>query len=98
YVKAALAADPVRSDWRHDTEWNALAPEAVHVPTLLIQAELDPLAKTDAQARMFSPLGTAGRPWVGIPRRGHAPPLEGTPPRMIPAIRAFLERSGINQL
>src|SRR5262245_40455375 len=26
YVKAALASDPVRTDWRHDTEWNALAP------------------------------------------------------------------------
>ena len=29
YVQAALAADPVRVDWRHDTEWNALSPDAV---------------------------------------------------------------------
>jgi len=93
YVQAALAADPVRSDWRHDTEWNALAPEAVHVPTLLIQAELDPLAKTDAQARLFARLGTADRQWVVIPGGDHAALLEDTAPRMIIAIRAFIERS-----
>ncbi len=93
YVRAALAADPVRVDWRHDTEWNALAPEAVHVPTLLIQAELDPLAKTDAQARLFTRLGTVDRQWVVIPGGDHAALLENTAPRMIAAIRAFLERS-----
>jgi len=95
YVKAALASDPVRSDWRHDTEWNALAPEAVHVPTLLLQAELDPLAKTDAQARLFTRLGTTDRQWVVIPGGDHAALLENTAPRMIAAIRAFLERNGI---
>jgi pimeloyl-ACP methyl ester carboxylesterase len=93
YVKAALAADPVRSDWRHDTEWNALAPEAVRVPTLLLQAEHDPLAKTDAQARLFTRLGTTDRQWVVIPGGDHAALLEDTAPRMITAIRAFLERS-----
>jgi pimeloyl-ACP methyl ester carboxylesterase len=93
YVKAALAADPVRADWRHDTEWNALAPEAVHVPTLLIQAELDPLAKPDAQARLFTRLGTTDRQWVVIPGGDHAALLENTAPRMITAIRAFLERT-----
>ena len=92
YVKAALAADPVRSDWRHDTEWNALAPEAVRVPTLLLQAEHDPLAKTDAQARLFTRLGTVDRQWVVIPGGDHAALLEDTAPRMITAIRAFLER------
>jgi len=93
YVKAALAADPVRSDWRHDAEWSALAPEQVHVPTLLLQAELDPLAHTDAQARLFSRLGTADRQWVVIPGGDHAALLEDTAPRMIAAIRAFIERS-----
>ncbi|HEY0477233.1 MAG TPA: alpha/beta hydrolase, partial [Kofleriaceae bacterium] len=92
YVQAALAADPVRSDWRHDTEWNALAPEAVHVPTLLIQAELDPLAKTAAHARFFARLGTVDRQWVVIPRGDHAALLEDTAPRMIAAIRAFVDR------
>jgi pimeloyl-ACP methyl ester carboxylesterase len=92
YVQAALAADPVRTDWRHQTEWNALAPEAVHVPLLLLQAELDPLAKTDAHARMFARLGTVDRQWVVIPRGDHAALLEDTAPRMIAAIRAFIDR------
>jgi len=92
YVQAALAADPVRSDWRRDSEWNALAPEAVHVPVLLLQAELDPLAKTAAHARLFARLGTADRQWVVIPKGDHAAILEDTAPRMIAAIRAFIER------
>lgn len=92
YVQAALAADPVRTDWRRETEWNALAPEAVHVPVLLLQAELDPLARTDAHARMFSRLGTVDRQWVVIPGGDHAALLEDTAPRMIAAIRAFIDR------
>jgi len=92
YVQAALAADPVRMDWHRDTEWNALAPEAVHVPVLLLQAELDPLAKSEAHARLFTRLGTADRQWVVIPKGDHAALLEDTAPRLIAAIRAFLER------
>jgi pimeloyl-ACP methyl ester carboxylesterase len=93
YVEAALAADPVRTDWRRTTEWNALSPEAVRVPVLLLQAELDPLAKTDAHARLFTRLGTLDRQWVVIPGGDHAALLEDTAPRMIAAIRAFLERT-----
>jgi pimeloyl-ACP methyl ester carboxylesterase len=92
YVQAALAADPVRTDWRRPHEWNALSPEAVHVPVLLLQAELDPLAKTDAHARFFARLGTFDRQWVVIPKGDHAALLEDTAPRMIAAIRAFLDR------
>jgi len=92
YVQAALAADPVRADWRRITEWNALDPQAVHVPVLLLQAELDPYAKTDAHARMFARLGTHDRQWVVIPDGDHAALLEDMAPRMIAAIRGFLER------
>jgi pimeloyl-ACP methyl ester carboxylesterase len=92
YVEAAVAADPVRADWRREREWNALAPEAVHVPVLLLQAELDPLARTDAHARLFTRLGTADRQWVVIPNGDHAALLEDTAPRLIAAIRAFLDR------
>jgi len=92
YVKAALASDPVKTDWRRASEWNALAPEAVHVPVLLLQAELDPYAKTAAHARLFPRLGTVDRAWVVIPKGDHAALLEDTAPRMIAAIRAFLER------
>jgi len=92
YVQSALAADPVRADWRRPTEWNALDPAAVHVPVLLLQAELDPYSKTDANARLFTRLGTADRHWVVIPRGDHAALIEDTAPTMFAAIRAFLER------
>jgi len=92
YVAAALAADPVKVDWRRDREWNALDPALVRVPVLLLQAELDPLARTDAHARLFARLGTADRQWVVIPRGDHAALLEDTAPHLIAAIRAFLER------
>ncbi|MFI5246019.1 MAG: alpha/beta hydrolase, partial [Gemmatimonadales bacterium] len=36
YVAAALKADPVRTDWRHLEQWNAIDPKNVMVPTLLI--------------------------------------------------------------
>jgi pimeloyl-ACP methyl ester carboxylesterase len=94
YVQAALAADPVRTDWRRQTEWNALSPEAVRVPVLLLQAELDPLAKTDAHARLFARLATTDRQWIVIPGGDHAALLEDTAPRMIEAIRAFVDRPG----
>jgi pimeloyl-ACP methyl ester carboxylesterase len=92
YVQAALAADPVRTDWRRDHEWNALSPEAVHTPVLLLQAELDPYAKLAAQARLFARLGTSDRQWVVIPRGDHAALLEDTAPRLLAAMRAFVER------
>jgi len=79
-------------DWRRASEWSALAPEAVHVPVLLLQAELDPLAKSDAHARLFTRLGTFDRQWVVIPKGDHAALLEDTAPRLIAALRAFLER------
>lgn len=91
YVQAALAADPVRTDWRHETEWNALDPEALRVPVLLLQAEHDPIAKTDAHARFFARLGTMDRQWVVIPGGDHAALLEDTAPRMIAAIHAFID-------
>ena len=95
YVQAALAADPVRADWRRETEWNVLAPEAVHVPVLLLQAELDPYAKLDAHARLFARLGTSDRQWIMIPKGDHAALLEDTAPRMVAALRAFVERASL---
>jgi pimeloyl-ACP methyl ester carboxylesterase len=92
YVEAAVTADPVRADWRREHEWNALSPEAVRVPVLVLQAELDPLTKTDAHARLFARLGSSDRQWVVIPRGDHAALIEDTAPRLIMAIRAFLER------
>ena len=94
YVAAALHDDPVRTDWRRLHQWNALDPAQVKVPTLLIQGELDPLAKTDAHAKFFARLGTPDREWVVIPGGDHAALLETTRARFIQAIVSFQERAG----
>ncbi|MBC8043558.1 MAG: alpha/beta fold hydrolase [Rhizobacter sp.] len=92
YVKAALAADSVRADWRELHEWNALNPAIITVPTLLIQAEFDPFAKSDAHARLFVRLGTADRQWIVLPNCDHAALLEDAQPAFVAAIHHFIQQ------
>jgi pimeloyl-ACP methyl ester carboxylesterase len=92
YVKAALKADPVRTDWRREEQYNALDPAKVKVPTLLIQGEFDPLAPTASQAKFFSRLGNPDRAWVVIAGGDHAALLEDTQPAVVAAIVNFIER------
>jgi pimeloyl-ACP methyl ester carboxylesterase len=93
YVAAALAADPVRADWRNQhAEFQALDPSKVTVPTLLMQGERDPFAPADAQARLFVGLGTSDKQWVVLSGGDHAALLEDTHTAFIAAIVAFVSR------
>ena len=92
YVAAALKADPVRTDWRHLEQWNAIDPGKVTVPTLLIQGELDPIAPTATQAAFFSRLGTADRAWIVMAGGDHASLIENMQPAFISAVVGFIER------
>ena len=92
YVAAALAADPVRSDWRRREQFNALDPAKISVPTLLIQGELDPLAPTAFQAKFFARLVTGDRQWVVIAGGDHAVLIENTQPAFVAAMVNFIER------
>jgi pimeloyl-ACP methyl ester carboxylesterase len=92
YVKAALQADPVRTDWRHLEQFNALDAKKVTVPTLLIQGEFDPLASTASQARLFSKLANPDRAWVIIAGGDHAALLEDTQPAFVAAMVNFIQR------
>ena len=92
YVEQALAADPVRVDWRRGHEWNELDPAEVTVPTLLIQGEHDPLAPTENQAAFFSRLGTPDREWVTVKGGDHAAFLESPRAYFIDALVGFMER------
>ena len=78
--------------WQDTDQFNALDPALVRVPTLLLQGEHDPLAKTEAHARLFSRLGHADRQWVIIPGGTHAAILEDTLPRVVEALVGFMER------
>ncbi len=90
YVREALAADPVRSDWNQLQQWNALAADAVSVPTLLLQAEFDPLADTAAHGKVFAALPNPDKQWVVLAGGDHAALLETPRQRLIDASINFM--------
>jgi len=91
FVEAALEADPVRADWHRLHQWNALDGEALDVPTLLLQAEFDPLANTDAHARFFVDIANPDKQWIVLAGGAHAALLETPRARLIDASVNFIE-------
>jgi pimeloyl-ACP methyl ester carboxylesterase len=91
YVREALRADPVRADWNQLQQWNRLNASAVNVPTLLLQAEFDPLAETDAHARVFTKLANPNKQWVVLAGGDHAALLERPRQRLIQASVTFMQ-------
>jgi pimeloyl-ACP methyl ester carboxylesterase len=92
YVDAALAADPIRVDWREQQQFAELDPTKVRVPTLVLHGERDPLTPLVAQARLFTQLGNPDRRWIILAGGDHAALVEDTQPAFIAAIVSFLER------
>lgn len=76
FAAAAVAADPVRTDWRQLDQWRTLAGAEVMAPTLLLQAAGDPLALDDVHAELFAALATDDKTWVVIPGGDHAAFME----------------------
>jgi pimeloyl-ACP methyl ester carboxylesterase len=91
FVTAALAADPVRSDWNQLHQWNALDGAELTIPVLLLQAEFDPLANTDAHARLFVKIPNANKQWVVLAGGAHAALLETPRARLIKASTDFMQ-------
>ena len=91
YVAAALKADPIRADWNQQHQWNALDGEALALPTLLLQAEFDPLADTDAHARFFAKISNPNKQWVILPGGDHAALLETPREKLIKSTVDFIE-------
>jgi pimeloyl-ACP methyl ester carboxylesterase len=91
YVAAALAADPVRADWNELQQWNALDGADLTVPTLLLQGEFDPLANTDAHARLFANIANPNKQWTVLAGGDHAALLETPRARLIKATINFIE-------
>ena len=91
YVREALRADPVRADWNQLQQWNALEASEVAVPTLLLQAEFDPLADTPSHARVFSELANPNKQWIVLAGGDHAALLETPRQKLIEASTAFIE-------
>jgi pimeloyl-ACP methyl ester carboxylesterase len=90
FVAAALEADPVRVDIRRTAEFNALSPDSLTVPTLILQGEFDPIAPSEVQERLFTGLGTGHRSWVVLPGCDHAAHLERCMERFVRTLSGFV--------
>lgn len=91
YVREAVKADPVRADWNQLQQWNALAASAVLLPTLLLQAEFDPLARTESHAKVFSDIANPNKQWVVLAGGDHAALLEAPRTKLLKASVDFIE-------
>lgn len=91
YVALALEADPVKTDIRGLDQYNALDPEKVTVPTLVLQGQFDPIAPTEKQVKLFTRLGTAHKQWVVVPGGDHAAHLEKPRGYFMHAFVSFLD-------
>ena len=94
FVAAALAADPIRADWRAMETFAELAPAAVHTPTLVIHGAGDPYAPIANQAKLFTRLGDDDRAWVVLAGGDHAAHLEDCGDAFVHAVLGFVERPG----
>ena len=92
FVDAAVGADPVRADWRHLHQYNALDASKLTMPVLLLHGEADPYVSVEAHTAIFNSLGTANREWVVIANGDHAVHLEKARDRFNHALISFLKR------
>ncbi|NVB40605.1 alpha/beta fold hydrolase [Pseudenhygromyxa sp. WMMC2535] len=89
FVEQALAADPVRADWRSLQQFDAIDPAALTSPTLVIHGVHDPYAKQLWMAKLFTRMKVEARQWVMLPNADHAAHLEH-PEAFTRALLAFL--------
>jgi len=94
FASKALALDPIKADVCCDTEFLGIRPEAIRIPTLLIQGARDPGIHQAAAADFFSRLATNDRRWVIVASGDHAVGLESTAPIFHGAVVDFV-RSAI---
>ncbi|HEX3928918.1 MAG TPA: alpha/beta fold hydrolase [Gemmatimonadales bacterium] len=93
YVAAAVASDPVRSDWRRYAEYNTLNGAHLHMPVLLLQGERDPALTHEALARVFAKIASQKKEWITLRGGDHAALLERTRPSFIDAVTGFVSRA-----
>jgi pimeloyl-ACP methyl ester carboxylesterase len=93
YVRAALRYDPIRVDWRHEEQFNALDPAMIITPTLIIHGEFDPYASGAGLPTFVTRLAGVDRAWVVLAGSDHVAHLERTA-AFVQAVTSFLERPG----
>jgi pimeloyl-ACP methyl ester carboxylesterase len=95
YVAAALKADPVRVDVRSMDQYNALDGSTIHVPTLVIAGEHDPLAPPEFQEKLFASIATGHKQYVSVPGGDHAAFLESPRAYFIAELVAFFRSASL---
>lgn len=91
YVGQSLETDPVRVDLKSAEEYNALDASQIHLPTLVIAGEHDPLAPAEYQAKLYTRLATGHKQWVTVPGGDHAAFLESPRAYFIHELVGFLQ-------
>jgi alpha-beta hydrolase superfamily lysophospholipase len=92
YVEMALEHDPIRVDWRYQSEYNNIDPTLITTPVLILQGALDPIAPTNNQAKLFTRLKTEDKSWVVISGGDHAAFLETPRKHFIHSFTEFISR------
>jgi alpha-beta hydrolase superfamily lysophospholipase len=90
FVTSALKHDPMRVNWRSLPEWLALDAGKVTVPTLLIDAEHDPITDDEVLLSVFKKLATSDKSWVMIPDGDHAAFMENPRDYFVQMMAAFI--------
>jgi pimeloyl-ACP methyl ester carboxylesterase len=89
FVEQALRADPVLADLKGESEYAALRPSRVTVPTLVIFGSRDPAYVGEEGQRFVAALGTSTRRLVVLSGADHAAQLEDTHDRWVDAVASF---------
>jgi len=92
FVRAALQADPVRTDWRDEHQFNAFRPAQVQAPVLLVHGDRDPEAPLAVETKLFTRFGTSDKAWVVLPGADHAAHLEKSQGELVRTIVWFIRR------
>lgn len=90
YVNQAVAANPVRADWRDEHQFVFDAGK-VNVPTLMIYGVNDGL-RSDATLALFGRLATPDRAFVVLPQSDHAAHVENSQTAWLNAVETFIAR------
>ncbi len=92
YVAQALAADPVRADWRAPEQFAYRPEQVAQVPVLLLRGVDDPLATQAENAHLYARLRSGDRTWVTLPHADHVAHVEEAHAAWVETVVAFLRR------
>lgn len=92
YVSQAVAANPVRVDWR-DEHLFAFDAARLRTPALFLYGANDPLLQQSGALSFFGEVGAQQRAFVVLPDSDHAAHVEKSHQAWMAAVLAFLDRT-----